>query len=589
MSTKSTTSIKASMVDTNITKTVGAGKDFTTLHEALVWVEGLRPIGVSTVILSLDDGTHILGGDGNYDSWAGAYYQIQNNMKLRIEPAVGDASSCILTLDGFDDGGEGPTIFYISGGDVTISGITFDPSLDGYPYPSEVTFCYGENGARIITEHCVIKSGYGILVEGLTSYSSSLDTFTTGTVKGVMASGGAKCFIFTTTFENVTDTALEVTNGASAMVYGGATFTSNAVDTNIPLNKLYNDGSFITDTTGPLTPESIVDSPITITVGIGKDYIELHDALKWVEKAVITKSGIITISLDDGVHTLGRDGELDPWYWSYYNISGGNNVFIKSASGVAANCTITHANFDDGGAFPTIFYVENSTVLFDKVTIDLALGGYLYSDQTTFLILDLAAVAFTQYCIASNVGTFAYAYSKSNISSIFDNLDATDNIYYLSMSATAHAKNSTLANTTEAIYVERDAKAFLQSVILSGNTSDSNVPLNVIQVDGSYVSDGTTSLVVDGERDVVAELTGVDISKAVGDILYKTMTADTTFTVSLTEGQSVTLNLNKNSFVVTWPTINWYGGEPIVSDTTYTLIVLWYMNGAVYGIGGETL
>ena len=81
----------------------------------------------------------------------------------------------------------------------------------------------------------------------------------------------------------------------------------------------------------------------------------------------------------------------------------------------------------------------------------------------------------------------------------------------------------------------------------------------------------------------VYNLTGTEISPANGTIQYKTVSANTTFTETLTAGQSVILRLiNANSYTITFPTITWVGvTAPIL--TANCAIVLWKEQSTLYG------
>jgi len=80
-------------------------------------------------------------------------------------------------------------------------------------------------------------------------------------------------------------------------------------------------------------------------------------------------------------------------------------------------------------------------------------------------------------------------------------------------------------------------------------------------------------------------LTGTAIDPANGTIQYKTLSANTTFTESLADGEFVTLMIDDGSnSTVTWPTITWVGGSaPILQTTGYNVIELWQVNGTLYG------
>jgi len=80
-------------------------------------------------------------------------------------------------------------------------------------------------------------------------------------------------------------------------------------------------------------------------------------------------------------------------------------------------------------------------------------------------------------------------------------------------------------------------------------------------------------------------LTGTDIDPNNGTIQYKTLTANTTLTESILNGQFLTLMIDDGAgYTVTWPTISWVGGSaPTLETTGYNIIELWQVNGTLYG------
>jgi hypothetical protein len=81
-------------------------------------------------------------------------------------------------------------------------------------------------------------------------------------------------------------------------------------------------------------------------------------------------------------------------------------------------------------------------------------------------------------------------------------------------------------------------------------------------------------------------LTGTDIDPANGSLQYKTLSANTTFTESLVDGQSVTLMIDDGTaYTITWPTTTWVGGAaPTLPTTGYAVIELWQINAVLYGL-----
>jgi hypothetical protein len=87
--------------------------------------------------------------------------------------------------------------------------------------------------------------------------------------------------------------------------------------------------------------------------------------------------------------------------------------------------------------------------------------------------------------------------------------------------------------------------------------------------------------------ETVYNLTGTEIASTNGPIQYKTLSANTTFTETLTDGQSVVLMLNPSTFAVTWPSITWIGNvastAPTLVASVYNCITLFQITGTVYG------
>ena len=87
----------------------------------------------------------------------------------------------------------------------------------------------------------------------------------------------------------------------------------------------------------------------------------------------------------------------------------------------------------------------------------------------------------------------------------------------------------------------------------------------------------------------VYNLTGTAINPENGTIQYKTVSANTTFTETLTTGQSVILRLiGASSYTITFPTITWVGAAAPVL-TANCAIVLWKEQSTLYGAFVGTL
>ena len=83
-------------------------------------------------------------------------------------------------------------------------------------------------------------------------------------------------------------------------------------------------------------------------------------------------------------------------------------------------------------------------------------------------------------------------------------------------------------------------------------------------------------------------LTGTALDPSNGTLQYKTLSANTTFTESFVDGESITLMIDDGSgYTVTWPTMTWASGSaPTLATSGYTTVVLWHRSslyGAVVG------
>ena len=97
-----------------------------------------------------------------------------------------------------------------------------------------------------------------------------------------------------------------------------------------------------------------------------------------------------------------------------------------------------------------------------------------------------------------------------------------------------------------------------------------------------------TNKTLTGYTETVYALSGTDINPANGTIQTKTLSANTTFTESIAEGQSVTLMLNPSTFTVTWPTASWISTAgtntaPTLKASVLNCIVLWRSGGVLNG------
>lgn len=125
--------------------------------------------------------------------------------------------------------------------------------------------------------------------------------------------------------------------------------------------------------------------------------------------------------------------------------------------------------------------------------------------------------------------------------------------------------------------------ATLTSFNVITSTPSGNGSLSFASSNGSFTftpADVTTPVTK------VYALSGTDINPANGGLQTKTLSAATTFTESLTNGDSVVLMLNAGaSYTVTWPTITWVtsNGNAAPTLTANDTIVFWKVGSTLYG------
>ena len=105
---------------------------------------------------------------------------------------------------------------------------------------------------------------------------------------------------------------------------------------------------------------------------------------------------------------------------------------------------------------------------------------------------------------------------------------------------------------------------------------------------------GTTLLTLNGDivtfnkgiGETVYALSGTALDPANGTIQTKTLSGNTTFTDSLSAGESMVLLLDAGaSYTVTWPTITWVtsSGNSAPTLTANDALVFWKVGSTLYG------
>ena len=140
----------------------------------------------------------------------------------------------------------------------------------------------------------------------------------------------------------------------------------------------------------------------------------------------------------------------------------------------------------------------------------------------------------------------------------------------LAMTGTMTANGATLS-ATELSYLDGVTSAIQTQINAKAGTASP-----------TFTGDATFANVVE----TVYNLSGTAIDASNGNIQYKTIGGNTTFTDSLNTGESVILRLaSASSYTITWPTVTWIkvGGSAAPTLTASDVLVFWKEGSTLYG------
>jgi hypothetical protein len=135
--------------------------------------------------------------------------------------------------------------------------------------------------------------------------------------------------------------------------------------------------------------------------------------------------------------------------------------------------------------------------------------------------------------------------------------------------------------------IEEESVVDADTVETTEVTSTTVTSTNVTATDLTATALTASSIDLNGEVvEQVYTLTGTDLDPANGTIQLLTLTANTTLTSSIANGESVTLMIDDGTdYTITWPTMQWSGGEaPTLATSGYSVVTLWKAGDVLYGV-----
>lgn len=155
MSSVSTSSLKKSSLNTNKVITVGVGKDFELLHDAMRFCESLVFGGSGSLEIVLDDGVHVLSEATIKEEWCCYLFK---DVNVEIRSASESKSLCTVIID-YNSVYEYLDVIFITGGTLSIRNISFD-GYDANNIDIKRWFIYAYNGSSLYVKDCNFNHFY---------------------------------------------------------------------------------------------------------------------------------------------------------------------------------------------------------------------------------------------------------------------------------------------------------------------------------------------------------------------------------------------------------------------------------------------
>ena len=234
-------------------------------------------------------------------------------------------------------------------------------------------------------------------------------------------------------------------------------------------------------------------------------------------------------------------------------------------------------------------------------TTDGTTGDALSDGQYRVLVLSGATEACTitvspndasKFYLVDNDSGYDVTFSQGTGANVTISNGATGVIYCDGAGAAAAVKAIIDETTLTTLGITATAA---ELNILDGVTATST-ELNYLDITTLGTSEASKTVTADANGDVkfsnaivetVYDLTGTALDPNNGTVQTKTISTNTTFTDSLSAGESMSLHLTSaSSYTITWPTITWITGNGNAAPTLTAAdtVVLFKISTTLYGV-----